>query len=364
MRVSSKSALPLAALLFMLLLAPQAALAKTADCPKEPTSVPTASGDVFAGVNCTLNTPGDVDQFVFTANEGDTWQPVVGINTGSQNICLSLYDPNLKQIFSGCTNIAFGVYDVVADQKLVLTGSYYIDITELTEGAVNYGTSLERLYPFPPDAQAIVLNQRVDGVITPLTDQNLFTFAGVTTGKYRVSATVTNNPTENLCVTAYYTNGATAGSGCTNIAFSVDTVDVDFTPTQAGKNMVLLNEAGNAGTVDYTMEVSCLVGDCNVPPPSCTLTDAATYDASSSTLTMNFTVGNTYPTTWNAWLTYQKTMTHLFSIAQPITVPPKKITKTKTGLPKEGKVGVLSTLTTPAKGIACSSWVQVNTGTP
>jgi hypothetical protein len=77
---------------------------------------------------------------------------------------------------------------------------------------------------------------------------------------------------------------------------------------------------------------------------------------------MNFTVGNTAVDTWNAWLTYQNTLTQLFSASQPITNPPVVIPKTTT-LPKSGTVGVLTTITT-AKGIICSNYSQVNTGTP
>jgi hypothetical protein len=95
----------------------------------------------------------------------------------------------------------------------------------------------------------------------------------------------------------------------------------------------------------------------------CTLTDSLSYSASSKTLTMKFTVGNTVATTWNIWLTDQNTMDELFSASQPITTPPVSITKT-TPLSAEGKVGVLSTLTTPTNGIVCSSWVQINTPTP
>ena len=105
------------------------------------------------------------------------------------------------------------------------------------------------------------------------------------------------------------------------------------------------------------------------PPtyPTCTLKDTATYSATTSTLTMAFTVGNKAATTWNAWLTDQNTMISLFSVAQPITSPPGApvaITKTYSSLSKEGKVGVLSTLTTPTGGIICSNWEQVSTGTP
>jgi hypothetical protein len=78
---------------------------------------------------------------------------------------------------------------------------------------------------------------------------------------------------------------------------------------------------------------------------------------------MNFTEGNTAVDTWNAWLTDQNTMTNLFTVSQPITNPAQPITKTTT-LSPEGTVGVLSTLTTPKKGIICSVYTQINTGTP
>src|ERR1035437_5798493 len=111
MRLSTHFALPLAALLFVFLLIPRAALAGSADCPVEPKSnVPIASGDVYAGSNCTLNTAGDVDSFVFNANNGDIYHLTAGINTGSENICLALYNPSAVQIFSGCSSMVYPPY--------------------------------------------------------------------------------------------------------------------------------------------------------------------------------------------------------------------------------------------------------------
>jgi hypothetical protein len=68
------------------------------------------------------------------------------------------------------------------------------------------------------------------------------------------------------------------------------------------------------------------------PPPPCALTDTASYDATTSTLTMNFTVGNNEKSavTWSGWLTYQNTIDLLFSESLPITKPPEPITKTAT----------------------------------
>ena len=122
------------------------------------------------------------------------------------------------------------------------------------------------------------------------------------------------------------------------------------------------------GTVWYD-NVSVTAGFLINPP--CTLTDSASYDTTDSTLTMNFTVGNNMGETvnWSGWLTYADpqgsdvdTVQNLFSGSLGITNPPQVKTKT-ISLPAEGKVGVLSTISTAKHGIACSSWVQVNTGT-
>src|ERR1022692_3019892 len=170
MRVSTNFALPLSAVLFGLLLVPRAALAQTADCPIEPASnVPLGDGGVLAGTNCTLYTDGDVDSFVFNGTNGDTYQLAVAINGAAQfgpNFCLTLYDPSAKQIFSGCSDTANLAFSVVTDQTLTATGRYTIDVTEPSTGKLNYAVSLERLYPFPPNAQQVTLATVVAGDVT------------------------------------------------------------------------------------------------------------------------------------------------------------------------------------------------------
>lgn len=101
-----------------------------------------------------------------------------------------------------------------------------------------------------------------------------------------------------------------------------------------------------------------------VKEPPCTLKDVLSYDEDSGTLTMKFTVGVNKAATWSAWLTTYNEITYLFSHSRPITDPPIAVTKTYTGLPKRGTVGVLSTLTTSDAGIYCSSYEQINTGAP
>lgn len=365
MKLTRNFVLPLATLFFGLLLIPQAANAQIANCPKEPTQTTITDGEVFAGTNCTLETAGDIDSFVFSANDGDIYQVAAALNGFNFQICLTLYDPTGAAIASGCTNPALGQDAVVFDQTLTKTGSYSIDVTETTSGAQNYAVSLERIYPAPPNALAAQLATSYTGDIAALSQANAFSFGLVTTGQFRVTATLPSNPTTNLCLNVYSATGSSVGSGCTNPSLGQTSVQVNFTPTLAGTGVALVTAIYDDGTLSgYTLEVSCVSGNCmtNKTPP-CTLKDSLSYNASTSTLTMNFTEGNTAVDTWNAWLTDQNTITNLFTVSQPITNPAQPITKTTT-LSSEGTVGVLSTLTNTTKGILCSVYTQVNTGAP
>jgi hypothetical protein len=367
MRTSRNFAWPLAAVLFGLTLLPTPARAKSADCPVEPkTGVPLVSGDVYAGANCTLNSPTDVDGFTFNANSGDIYQVIVGISGGDQNVCMKLIDPNGMQIFAGCSGVGGGGFPYVLDDVTVtVAGTYTVDISEAGAGTVSYGVSLERLFPTPADAKPVLLGQLITGTISPVADTPAFTFTGATTGQFQVAASLpVAEP--NLCETVYSPKGVSVASGCTMFAEGGNPfIDLVFTPTQAGTYLVILNEATNSATTNYDFEVSCVSGNCGKTkgPPLCTLKDSANYSASTSTLTMNFTVENTSVTTWNAWLTSQDTITNLFSQSQPITNPAQVITKT-TPLSPAGTVGVLTTFTTPTKGIICSNYTQLKTGTP
>jgi hypothetical protein len=367
MKLMRNFALPLAALFFGLLLVSQSAHAQVENCPTEPKSnVPIADGEVFIGSNCVLNTAGDVDSFVFSADAGETYQLALALGPAfTTNICLTLYPPVGGQIFSGCTNAVNGDPSVVTDQALTTTGTYTLVVSEPSSGTQAYAVSLERLYPFPPNAKAAKLATVYDGDIAEETDSNAYTFGIVTTGTYQVSATLSGTFIDNLCMTVYLPGGTITGTQqCTNAVNGESTIQVQFTPTQAGTSMAFLSASGNNSNQTYTLEVSCVHGTCTVPPPPpCTLKDALSYNTSTSTLTMNFTVGNIAAVTWNAWLTDQNTMTELFSVVQPITTTAVPITKTTT-LSPEGTVGVLSTLTYPTKGIVCSVYTQVSTGTP
>jgi hypothetical protein len=365
MKLTRNFMLPLAALFFGLLLVPQAAHAQTsANCPTEPKlNVPIADGETYAGSNCVLNTAADVDSFVFSGNQGETWNLVLNaVSPVDDNVCLTIYDPNNNKIDSGCTS--GGPFTVLFDQVLPTTGKYTMDVYEVTSGAQGYGVSAERLLPFPPVAQPVNIAQPYPSAIAVDTQADAFTFQGVTTGLFQVSVAAQSPVDYNLCMTLYYTTGVVAGTGCTSGANNFNIL-IAFTPASDGEIMAFVSAAGWSGTQSYTFEVSCLSGNCGTTTyPPCTLKDAASYNTATNTLTMIFTVGNNVATTWNAWLVSQSTITPLsgFPIAQAKTVPPVLVPKTAP-LSPSGTVGILSTLTTPTKGIFCSSYVQVNTGT-
>ncbi|MGB8889368.1 MAG: choice-of-anchor tandem repeat GloVer-containing protein [Candidatus Korobacteraceae bacterium] len=271
MRISTRFALSLATLLLGVLLASTAARAETTDCPPEPASgTAIDDGEVYAGPNCTLQSPGDVDSFVFTGTSGETYQLAVGINGAAPtNICLTLYDPNQVIVFSGCSSIGYPHYQnsVVVDQMLTVTGTYTIAITDAGSGTLNYAVALERLYPFPPNAQGVNLGVDVSGDINPITDTNAFTFQIATTGRERASATLTGTISQNICMTVYLPDGTQVQNACTSIGYPhyQNTVQIDFLPTQNGTAMAFLQVAGNDGTATYTFEASCLVGTCPAP---------------------------------------------------------------------------------------------------
>jgi hypothetical protein len=365
MRISN-SRLSLAALLFALVLVPSSGWGITKNCPQEPKqNVPISSGVTYFGANCTISTTGDVDSFQFNAAAGDTWSMDTGLGASpTTDLCMALYPPSGgTAIFSGCTNITFGVVAVATNQTLTIAGLYTIVLTEAANATITFGLSLERISPPPPDGVPLILSQNVTGNISTPTAQAPYTFFGTTTGTYEIAASLGTGATADLCFNVYQPNGTSALSAipCTNLTFGVDSIQAKVTPAQNGTYVVMLYVATDDGTDPYNLEVSCFMGKCGSPPPSCVLTDALTY--ASGTLTMNFSIGTPVAATWNGWLTYQNTMQSLWSQSQPITEPPISVTKTQT-LAKSGRVGVLSTLTTPTGGITCSSWVLVNTGTP
>ncbi len=379
LRILDHSCLPWAMLLLAAVLVPSSGWASTSNCPVEPAqNVPITSGVTYYGSNCVLSTAADQDSFQFKAAAGDTWSMVAGLGAAPPvNICMSLYAPgNTTAIFSGCTTLNIRIDAVATNQSLKVAGVYTIVVTEVSTAVVSYALSLERLSPAPKDGAPLVLGKTITSAVSAPTAQNAFTVYGGTPGVYQVSVSLAAGQSNNVCFAVYQPGGTSAlagGAPCTTVNVGIDSIQADATPTQDGTLVVIVYEGGNLsqltgtddGTVSYNLSVSCAPGaTCPTPPTKCILTDSATYDAATSTVTMNFTIGTPYPVTWNAWLTYQNTLLSLWSQAQPITEPQVSAIKMQTGVPVSGKVGILSTLTYPTAGITCISLEFVNTGKP
>jgi hypothetical protein len=79
-------------------------------------------------------------------------------------------------------------------------------------------------------------------------------------------------------------------------------------------------------------------------------------------LTLDFQLGTQEPATWNIWLTAQNEIIRLLSLPLGVLDPPVSVPFTIPFVPALGTVGVLTTLTTPERGIICSAFETVETG--
>lgn len=365
MRTAKNLGLWSAALLFAIVVSPSKGWAHTsANCPvSAPAGI--VSGETYFGSNCVLSSASDLDTFKFGASAGDTWKVVAGsANVAAGfNICLTLTDPNGHTVASGCSAAPIS-HSATLISKLTVPGTYTIIVSEGASGTMNYGVSLERISPPPADGTALVLEKTVSSQIAPISAQGAYSFYGTTTGTYELSATMTSGGApENLCFVVYQPGGTVVTSilcTATPIAF---TVQKQYTPSANGTYVVIVYASDNSYTLNYNFGIACVSGVCGQPPPNCSLKDTFTYNAASGILTMNYTLVTPVAATWNGFLTSQNTVQQSWTQSLPITDTAVTIPQTL-AVPRSGRVGVLSTLTTPTKGITCSSWTLINTGTP
>jgi hypothetical protein len=380
--------LALGALLFAFVLMPRPARAHTsANCPTEPAQgVPIVSGETYYGPSCELRTTGDIDSFAFTAAAGSTWSAVLGLGPSpTANICLSLYSPTGTVVFPppgfGCTSIRGG-QDSVATPPLTLpaAGTYNLIVRETSNKAQTYAVSLEGLSPTPPDAVHLTTGKSVASEVAPRTAQDAFSFCESGTGEFEITTSVPTSSSQNACMEVYNPAGTsvagstcseapTASGCCTSIAADVYSVSEMLTPAQSAEDLVVVSEFGNDAPVDYNLEAACLLGTCPPcpPPPQVRCGVSPSYDSTSNTLTMNFTLATPSEVRWNAWLVDldETTLAPLSGFPQSLPITEPSVTKTETArLAAAGLVGVLTTFTTPTQGITCSNFETAPTGTP
>lgn len=344
------------------LLVPQCgwAVSEAKNCTPEPTTnMPIAYGDVLSGSNCVI-TVADLDSFQFVAHANDLIR-LIAVKVGGGYYaapCIELLDPTGVPVLQPATVCNTSIQ---IDQSLTTAGKYTILVTEQNnDDTVNYNLSVTRVFPFPGNATAMIYGQVLSDEINPPADLDAYTFPGTAGDQVRINATKTGGGYyAQVCIEWYQPDSTLLGSKSCGTSVQLP----DTTLTKTGTYMLLVSEAGNDDTVSYNLGLQCLAGKCLVPP-QCNLKDVVTYDSGSGTLNMNFTVSNTYPVTWNAWLSYRNSVVQLWSMPQPITISPISVSKTYSPLAKVGKAGVLSTFTTPNNGITCNSWTVVNTGSP
>ena len=104
-------------------------------------------------------------------------------------------------------------------QTLSLTGKYTMNLRMEGDSADGgYALSLERINPFPPEAQELTLASPVGVAFAPANEQKTYTFYGATTGTYLVSVSYTGGE-NGTCAYLYYSGSATPQAspdqGCT-----------------------------------------------------------------------------------------------------------------------------------------------------
>ena len=86
-----------------------------------------------------------------------------------------------------------------------------------------------------------------------------------------------------------------------------------FNPPKNDTYMLLLTGQGDGPGSDYSIEVSCYLGTCPVPNQTTTAcADALSYDSTTNTLTMDFTIGTPIAVTWDVWLVSANTASFLW----------------------------------------------------
>ncbi|MFB3828799.1 MAG: choice-of-anchor Q domain-containing protein [Bryobacteraceae bacterium] len=93
---------------------------------------------------------------------------------------------------------------------------------------------------------------------------------------------------------------------------------------------------------------------------SCTLDLTLSYNA--PTLNLGFLLGTLSPARWSAWLASKNGVSPLWAFDLPAIQPPLSFNVPISNFPALGNVGVLTTLTTTAKGLVCWDLDTVNTG--
>jgi uncharacterized repeat protein (TIGR03803 family) len=90
--------------------------------------------------------------------------------------------------------------------------------------------------------------------------------------------------------------------------------------------------------------------------------DTLTLGFSGGTLNLGFTLKSTTPTTWSSWAIFSGGIVNLWSAPIPAVLPAVTFNVPLPGVPAIGPLLILTTLSTPEKGVMCFDWKIADTG--
>lgn len=227
------------------------------NCTGEPTNMPIVYGNT---VTCALDPSGDSDAFQFSGHLGHTvvvQAASLGLR-GSPQPCVAL-----GTVASACNSSHFNRITT----QLPSTRTYSILVTDFGNNESGpYTLVVERVVPPSPTAPMLQYGDLIDTeTIAPNGDADLFAFRGragadISIQVARRGATSSIAP----CVELFAPDG-TLTTACELVASN----RLDATLTHTGTYSILVTDALNIFTGEYTLTLQCLSPPCHECPTTC-----------------------------------------------------------------------------------------------
>jgi hypothetical protein len=227
-------------------------------CAPEPTDMFINYGNL---VNCKIDPIKDVDFFRFSGAVGELIRVQIARQDGLGQPTFEVFGPDGAAVTS-CSSLDTFISGA-ADCQLTLAGTYTIRINEQRDdGTVDYGLALERIVPLSVAAQPLASGQTRADEINAVGDIDAFFFSGNANDLYFVQIAGQSgfgkpvfevfSPDGNLL--------------CAKLDSS-STGTADCPLTQTGAHTILVNDLLRRNTVQYSLSLQCVSGNCPLPPP-------------------------------------------------------------------------------------------------
>lgn len=231
----------------LLLLVPSGEAAEGKACAAEPTDMFIGYGDL---INCSIGRVNDEDIFRFRGGSGETISVHVSDRGGIGRACFRLNDPDGVALGGGrCANSS-------GDYLLQRSGTYTLVLADqFSDQTVDYALDLERIDPVARTARPIRYNQNLTGEVAGVADVDLIYFQGRLNTRVRVSIS-DRGGIGRSCFRVYSPDGvALDGGRCANS-------NGEYSLLQTGPYTVVLTDQFSDQTVQYTLSLACISGNC------------------------------------------------------------------------------------------------------